>query len=87
MKKNEFIDAVAEKSGLSKADADAALKAIIETITEVGKAEDKIAFASFGTFEGSMRPERQARNPATGDTITVPAKRVLKFKQSSGLDL
>lgn len=87
MKKSEFIDAVAEKSGLTKAEADKALKAITDTICDMAGNEDKLALAGFGTFEGKVRPERQARNPSTGAAITVPQKTVLKFKPSSSLDL
>jgi DNA-binding protein HU-beta len=87
MNKNDFITRVAEKSGLSKAEADNALKAITDTIAEVASAEDKISLQGFGTFEGKMREARQARNPATGGTVDVPAKRVMKFKASSALEL
>jgi len=87
MNKKDFVASVAEKSGLSQADADAALKAMIDTIVEVGSAEDKINLPGLGTFEGKMRDERQARNPSTGEAITVPAKKVLKFKASTALSL
>ncbi|MFX4300070.1 HU family DNA-binding protein [Pseudosulfitobacter pseudonitzschiae] len=87
MKKTDFIDAVAEKSGLSKADADKALKAITETICEVAGAKDKISLVGFGTFEGKTRPAREARNPSTGATIQVAEKTILKFKPSASLDL
>ena len=87
MKKDEFITRVADKAGMTKGEANKALDAIAETITEVASAEDKIAIAGFGTFEGKMREARQARNPATGGTVDVPAKRVMKFKPSSSLEL
>lgn len=87
MKKTDFIAAIAEKSGLSKADADAALKALTETVIEVAKDQDKIILPGFGTFQGVLRPERQARNPSTGESITVPEKTVLKFKASTSLEL
>lgn len=87
MKKSEFIDAVAEKSGLNKAEADLALKAITDTICGMAGNKDKLVLPGFGTFEGKLRAERQARNPSTGATITVPEKTVLKFKPSSSLDL
>ncbi len=87
MKKNEMIAAVAEKSGLTKAQADAAVSAMIETITEVAASQDSLTLTGFGTFKGKTRPERTARNPANGEQVTVPEKRVLTFKPSSGLKL
>ena len=87
MNKKDFVASVAEKTGLSASDADAALKAIIDTVIEVGIAEDKVILPGLGTFEGKMRDERQGRNPSTGEPITVPAKKVLKFKASTALNL
>ncbi len=87
MNKKEFIASVSEKTGQSAADVDAVLKSIIDTIVEVGSAEDKIVLPGLGTFEGKMREERQGRNPATGEALTVPAKKVLKFKASTALTL
>lgn len=87
MKKQDLINAIAEKSGLTKAQSDDALKAVTEALVECAKAEDKIVIPGLGTFSGEMRGERTARNPKTGETIAVPAKRVMKFKASSGLEL
>lgn len=87
MKKADFITAISEKSGLTKADAENALKAITDTLVEIASDQDKITLAGFGTFEGKERPERQVRNPRTGSTMTAPAKKVMKFKASSALEL
>jgi DNA-binding protein HU-beta len=80
MNKNEFVSAIAEKAGLSKADAKKAVEAFCETVTETLKAGDKIALVGFGTFAVAERAERQGINPATQQTITIPAKKTAKFK-------
>lgn len=86
MNKNELIESIAEKSGLSKAEAGKALAGFTETVTEALKSNDSIALVGFGTFSVSDRPERQGRNPATGEAMTIAAKRVAKFKVGKGLD-
>jgi DNA-binding protein HU-beta len=85
MNKTELIAKIAEGSGLSKVDAKKALEATLEAITTALKADDKVALIGFGTFSTSERPERQGINPATKETITIPAKKVVKFK--AGADL
>lgn len=85
MNKNELISAVAEKSQLSKADAKKALDSIIETISEALKAGDKVALLGFGTFSVAERGERQGVNPATGESITIAAKKTAKFKGGAEL--
>jgi len=59
--------------------------ALFDTVTGVVKAEDKVAWAGFGTFSGSTKAARQGRNPSTGATIDIPASRVCKFSAASGL--
>lgn len=86
MNKTELINAIAAKAGLTKADAKAALDATVEAISEAMKAGDKVALLGFGTFSVSERPERQGINPATKATITIPAKKVAKFKAGAELD-
>lgn len=86
MNRNELIENIANKSGLSKADAAKALSAFTDTITESLKANDPIALVGFGTFSVTDRPERQGRNPATGEAMTIAAKRVAKFKVGKSLD-
>ncbi len=80
MKKAEFIDAVAKKTGLSKKDTAATLEAMLETITEVLKKKDSISFIGFGTFSTAERGERTARVPGTTKVVKVPATTAVKFK-------
>ena len=80
MNKNELISAVAEKSGLSKKDSEKALNAAIEAITATVAAGDKVQLIGFGTFELRERAEKQARNPRTGEKMTVPACKAPAFK-------
>ena len=87
MNKTELIAKIAEGSGLSKVDAKKALEATLEAITTALKADDKVALIGFGTFSTSARPERQGINPATKETITIPAKKVVKFKAGADLAL
>ncbi|MBQ3498906.1 MAG: HU family DNA-binding protein [Clostridia bacterium] len=80
MNKNELISAVAEKTGLSKKDSEKALNAALETITATVAAGDKVQLIGFGTFELRERAEKQARNPRTGEKMTVPACKAPAFK-------
>ena len=80
MNKTELIAAVAEKTDLSKKDADAAVSAVLGAITDALKAGDKIQLVGFGTFEVRNRAAKQGRNPRTGETMTVPASKVPAFK-------
>ena len=85
MNKTELIAAVAEKTDLSKKDADAAVSAVLGAITDALKAGDKIQLVGFGTFEVRNRAAKQGRNPRTGDTMTVPASKVPAFKAGKAL--
>lgn len=85
MKKVELVEAVATKAGLTKADATRAIDATFETITSALKNGDKVPLIGFGTFGVSERNERTARNPRTGETITIPAKKVVSFKAGTAL--
>jgi len=80
MKKAEFIDAVASKTGLSKKDTTEALNAMLETIQDALVAKKSISFIGFGTFSTTERGERTARVPGTNKTVTVPATTAVKFK-------
>lgn len=80
MNKNELISAVAEKSQLSKKDSEAAVSAVFAVITEAMAQGDKVQYTGFGTFDVKKRPERVARNPRTGEQVTVPEGRVPVFK-------
>ena len=85
MNKTELVAAMAEKAGLSKKDAEAALKAFTETVTDELKKGEKIALVGFGTFEVSERAEREGRNPQTGETMKIAACKAPKFKAGKAL--
>lgn len=87
MNKTELIAKIAEGAGLSKVDAKKALEATLEAIAGAVKAGEKVAIVGFGTFDVTERAERQGINPATKETITIPAKKVVKFKAGSDLAL
>jgi DNA-binding protein HU-beta len=85
MNKVELIDAVAKKAGMTKVDARKAIDAAIEAAKEELKKDGKIALVGFGTLSIANRPERTGRNPRTGKTIKIAAKKVAKFKPASNL--
>lgn len=85
MNKSELVAAMAEKSGLSKKDAEKALAAFTETVGEQLKKGDKIQLVGFGTFEVSTRPARVGRNPRTGATMEIKASNTPKFKAGKAL--
>ena len=80
MKKAEFIQVVAEKAGLSKKDTNAALDAMLETITEALASGKSVSFIGFGTFSTAPRAARKARVPGTNKVVDVPATTAVKFK-------
>ena len=85
MNKAELIDEIAAGSGLTKADSRRALDAFIESTEKSLKKGDRVALVGFGSFSVSERQERKGRNPQTGAEITIPAKKVVKFKAGSEL--
>lgn len=85
MNKNDIINAMAEKAGLSKNDAKKALDAFMDAVQEGLTKGEKISLVGFGTFEVANREARTAKNPRTGETINVPARKVVKFKVGSQL--
>ncbi|MEE3484744.1 MAG: HU family DNA-binding protein [Bacteroidales bacterium] len=86
MNKTELIDAVAEKSGLTKADSKKAVDAITAAITGALKSGDKVALVGFGTFSVKENPAREGINPLTKKKIKIAAKKVAKFKAGSELN-
>ena len=85
MNKGELVSAIAEKSGLTKSDAEKSLAALLETIKEtIAKGED-IQLIGFGTFARSERKERQGFNPKTGEKMTIAASKNAKFKVGAAL--
>ena len=85
MNKSELIDALSDKSGLTKADAGRAVSAFVDVITETLAGGDKVTVPGFGTFKASQRSARTARNPKTGAPIHVPAHTAPTFKASKAL--
>ncbi len=85
MNKNELSSAVAEKAGLSKTDAAAAVEAVLDTITQTLKDGGDIRLIGFGTFSVSHRKASKGRNPSTGATIDIAASNQAKFKAGKGL--
>lgn len=85
MNKTELVGAMADKAGISKKDAEAALKAFTEVVGEELKKGEKIQLVGFGTFEVSERAERTGRNPQTGMEMTIPASKAPKFKAGKAL--
>lgn len=80
MNKAELVDAIASKAGITKVQANEALDAFTETVVKTLKKGDRVTLVGFGTFSVAERSARNGRNPATGETIKIKAKRVPKFK-------
>lgn len=86
MTKQDFIAAVAEKTGFTKKDTETTLHAVFETISETLAAGDKLQFVGFGTFEVRERAARTGRNPRKPDeTIEIPAAKMPAFKAGKAL--
>ncbi len=79
MNKAELVDAIAQKSGSTKKDADAMLTALIDVVQEAVASGDKVTLVGFGTFERRDRQAREGRNPSTGKPIKIPATKVPAF--------
>ncbi len=85
MHKSDLVDAIADRAGLTKKDADKALQATLETIEDALCEEDKVSLMGFGTFEVRYREERPGRNPSTGEHMTIPASYAPAFRASKSL--
>lgn len=85
MSKAELVEKIASQAGLTKADAERAVNAFVNVVTAGLKAGDDITLVGFGTFSTGERAARQGRNPQTGETITIAAKKVVKFKPGKAL--
>ena len=85
MTKADLVNAMAEKSGLSKTDAEKALKGFADAVTDALKAGEKVALVGFGTFSVSSRAARTGKNPQTGAKINIPAAKTPKFKAGKAL--
>ena len=85
MNKTEFINAVAEQSGLSKVDSKKAVEAFIQTISNEMKEGGKVALLGFGSFSTAEKAARKGVNPKTKEVIDIPARKVVKFKAGAEL--
>ena len=85
MNKGELVNAMAERMGMTRAQAGEALDAAIETITEALKKGDEVKIVGFGSFVVTQRAAGEARNPRTGEKVKVPASKAPKFRAGAGL--
>lgn len=85
MTKNDFIAAVAAGANVPKAEADRVIATAANTLTGAMRSGDSVNIPSLGIFTSKMRDAHPGKNPATGETITIPAKRVAVFKPAKQL--
>ncbi len=85
MNKSELVAAMAEQTELSKKDAEKALKALVDVVTEELSKGGKIQLVGFGTFDVAERTAREGRNPQTGATMKIPASKAPRFKAGKAL--
>ena len=85
MNKTELISAVAQEAGMTKKDAEKAVKAVIDSISDALVKGDKVQLIGFGTFEVRQRKAREGHNPSTQETIKIPASKTPAFRVSKQL--
>lgn len=85
MNKAELVTAIADQAGLSKKDAEKALKAFTDVVAEELKKGEKVQLVGFGTFEVAERAAREGRNPQTGEVMPIAASKAPKFKAGKAL--
>lgn len=85
MNKTELSDAIAKKAQLSKSDAQSALDALVDTVSDELRKGREVAITGFGKFHVAKRGARQGRNPATGEAIKIKASKTAKFTAGKGL--
>ena len=85
MNKTELVAAIANNAEISKKDAEKALKAVVDVITDELKKGEKVQLVGFGTFEVSERAAREGRNPRTNETMSIPACKAPNFKAGKAL--
>ena len=85
MNKSELVDAIAQDTGLSKKDSEAALKSFVENVSNALVKGESVQLIGFGTFSVSERAARSGRNPLSGETITIAASKNAKFKAGKAL--
>ncbi len=85
MTKAELVSMIAKKAGITKKEADAAVKAFVEAIHELFKKDESLRIPHLGTFKVVVRKARKGRNPRSGQVIEIPARKVLTFKPAKEL--
>jgi nucleoid DNA-binding protein len=85
MTKQQLIEKVAAKTELGKAEVEVALDSVLELIAEALRSNERVDLRGFGSFVVKDKKERQGRNPRTGETITIPAKRDASFRPGKEL--
>lgn len=85
MTRTDITDEVARKTGAKKKDADDIIKAFLDEVTNALSRGEKVSLAGFGNFDIKETSERQGRNPATGETMTIKAKKKVRFKSAKAL--
>lgn len=85
MNKGEFVETLADRLDVSRAQADRALSAVLDIVAEQLKSGEKVSFTGFGSFEVSKRAARTGRNPQTGASISIAASSVPKFTAGATL--
>lgn len=85
MNKTQLVNSLSEKTGLTKAKSNEVIDTLVSVISETLSNGEKVTLVGFGTFNTSQRDARKGRNPKTGETVDIPAKRVPKFKPGSEL--
>ena len=85
MNKSELVAAIAEQAGLTKKDAEAAVKAFVDVTSKELKKGGKVQLVGFGTFEVAKRAARDGRNPQTGKAMKIKASKAPKFKAGKAL--
>lgn len=85
MNKVELVDAIAKKTGLTKKDTEATVKAFVESVSDSLAKGESVQLVGFGTFDVGARAARTGRNPKTGESITIKASKCPKFKAGKAL--
>jgi DNA-binding protein HU-beta len=86
MNKAVLIDKIAEDAGITKSAAAVAIESLIHGVTGALKKNQRVTLAGFGTFSVSKRKARTGRNPQTGETIKIKAKKAVRFKSGKQLE-
>lgn len=85
MTKAELVARISNESGITKAEAEKAVDGFVSAVSGALSASDSVTLVGFGTFSVGERAQREGRNPRTGEKLTIPASKVVKFKAGKGL--